>query len=147
MGNISKNFNYSEFELSATAKAHKIDNRIPSDVKPHVKEFVTTILQPLRDETGKVITISSGYRCKAVNDLTPGSSSTSQHVKGEAADIKIAGMKPVEIAQKIYDMDLPYDQLIVYNNFVHVSHKYNSRYQRKMLLYNISYSGSKVYTI
>lgn len=146
MGSISRNFSYSEFELSPTAKAHRIDNSIPSDVKPHVKELVTAVLQPLRNRVDKVITISSGYRCKEVNDLTPGSSSTSQHVKGEAADIKIAGMTSLEIAQKIFDMDLPYDQLILYNSFVHVSHRYNSSYQRKMLLYNRSYVGSKVIT-
>lgn len=146
MGNISKNFNYSEFELSPTAKAHKIDNRIPSDIKPHVKELVTKILQPLRDKVGKVITISSGYRCKELNALV-GGASTSQHTKGEASDIKIAGMKPLDVAQLIYDMDLPYDQMILYPSFVHVSYKYGSRYQRKMLLYNVGYFGSKVKTV
>lgn len=143
MGNISRNFSYSEFELSATAKAHRIGNRIPWDIKPHVKDLVTHILQPLRDKVGKPITISSGYRCKELNALV-GGAETSQHAKGEASDIKIAGMKPVEVAQLIYDMKLPYDQMILYSTFVHVSYKYNSTYQRKMLLYNRSYIGSKV---
>lgn len=137
--NITRSFLWTEFELSATAKAHKIDNRVPDAVKPYVQEFCRTVLQPLRDKVGKPITVSSGYRCKKLNELV-GGSATSQHVTGEAADIKIATMRPLDVAQKIYDMKLPFDQPIVYPTWVHVSHRMFG-IQRRQVLYNKSYTG------
>lgn len=44
-------------------------------------------LQAVRDEFG-AITITSGMRCKKHNSRLAGSSTTSRHLKGKAADIK-----------------------------------------------------------
>lgn len=137
--NITRSFLWTEFELSATAKAHKIDNHVPDAVKPYTVDFCKTVLQPLRDKVGKPITISSGYRCKKLNELV-GGSPTSQHVTGEAADIKIATMRPLDVAQLIYDLRLPYDQLILYPTWVHVSHRLFG-INRRQVLYNKSYNG------
>ena len=55
--------------------------------------------------------INSGYRsaalCRAI-----GSKSTSQHCKGQAADIEIPGVSNAELAQYIAD-SMEYDQLIL----------------------------------
>ena len=87
MGTITKNFSYREFEASATADKKGICNVITSfDVRDAVKELTEQILQPLRDAWGSGISITSGYRCPALNDAV-GGSKTSAHLTGYAADL------------------------------------------------------------
>ena len=45
------------------------------------------ILEPIRKRWGAPIAVNSGYRCKAVNTKV-GGATTSQHLSGEAADLK-----------------------------------------------------------
>lgn len=144
MGTISENFDYREFEESETAKANRITNVITThDVRDAVRELVVTVLQPLRSMLNKEVNINSGYRCAKLNAIIPNSSTTSQHIKGEAADIVVPGVKPIDVARKVKALDLPYDQLIVYPNFCHISHKKGGP-QRKKILYNKSYTGPKL---
>lgn len=141
MGTISKNFSYREFEESETAKARGILNVITSfEVRDAVRELVLTVLQPLRDAWGEPLHVNSGYRCPKLNAAV-GGAATSQHVKGEAADIKAPN--PIKLAQLAYDLGLPYDQMIIYPTFVHFSHKKGGP-QRGQLLYNKSYKGRRV---
>ena len=141
MGTISKNFSYSEFEASATAKARGIVNIISSfQVRDAVRALTNNVLQPLRDAWGKPLHINSGYRCPKLNEAV-GGVATSQHTKGEAADI--AAEHPIKLAQLAYDLNLPYDQLIIYPTFVHISHKLSGE-QRHKVLYNKSYKGRRI---
>ncbi len=86
---IAKYFTLAEMCASETAKAKGIKNQ------PTVTEVVnlcllcTKVLDPLRKAMGP-ITISSGYRCAALNKAV-GGVSNSQHMKGQAADINIKG--------------------------------------------------------
>ncbi len=86
MGDISKNFSYIEFERSATADRLGIDNPLPPEARGHVEELVTQLLQPLRDAWGSPLTVTSGYRCGALNKAVKGSA-TSAHTVGYAADL------------------------------------------------------------
>lgn len=105
---LGKNFTLDEFVQTSTG----VEN-IPGPVEVQaLMDLVANILQPLRDALGVPITVTSGYRSPAVNALTPGSSDTSQHTKGQAADIVIAGMTNQQIIDKIRSLRLPYDQLI-----------------------------------
>ncbi len=141
MGTISKDFSYREFESSETAERKGFCNVITSfEVRDAIKELVDTVLQPLRDSWGKPMHINSGYRCPDLNKAV-GGQPTSQHVKGEAADI--ASDNPVELARLAVRMKLPFDQMILYPTFVHFSHKHNGK-QRGQLLYNRRYTGDKV---
>ena len=141
MGTISKDFSYREFERSETADKKGICNVITSfEVRDAIKELVDTVLQPLRENWGKPMHINSGYRCPELNKLV-GGQPTSQHVKGEAADVACA--KPVELARLAAAMCLPYDQMILYPTFVHFSHKLNGQ-QRAQILYSRNYTGEKV---
>ena len=141
MGTISKNFSYREFEASDKADEKGICNVITSfEVRDAIKALVDTVLQPLRDAWGKPLHINSGYRCPELNREV-GGQPTSQHVKGEAADV--ACDKPVELARLAASMHLPYDQMILYPTFVHFSHRLNGK-QRGQTLYNKSYKGEKV---
>ena len=141
MGNISKNFSYGEFESSPTAKSRGILNVIDTTSKRDaIRALVLEVLQPLREAFGKPMHINSGYRSPELNSLI-GGVPTSQHVKGEAADI--AADNPMELAQLAHDLKLPFDQMILYPNFVHFSHKLQGE-QRGQILYSRSYKGAKI---
>ena len=141
MGTISEDFSYREFEHSDTADRKGITNVITTvAVRDSIKALVDEVLQPLRTAWGKPLTINSGYRCPKLNREV-GGVPTSQHVKGEAADV--ACDAPRELAQLAYDLGLPYDQMIVYPTFVHFSHKLEGT-QRRQVLYNSSYKGAKL---
>lgn len=141
MGTISENFSYREFEHSDTAERKGITNVITTvAVRDSIKALVDDVLQPLRTAWGKPLSINSGYRCPELNSEV-GGVPTSQHVKGEAADV--ACETPRELAQLAYDLGLPYDQMILYPTFVHFSHKLDGG-QRRQVLYNKSYKGAKL---
>ena len=143
MGDISKNFSYIEFIRSTQGEKAGIDNRIPTAViADSIQELTLTVLQPLRDSLCAPLEINSGYRCAKLNDLL-GGAKTSQHRKGEAADIRSSFFTPIDIARRIVSLQLPFDQLILYPTFVHVSHKYNGK-QRGQILYNDAYKGEKI---
>ena len=138
---LSENFTYKEFEESETADKLGIDNTIKRDlIRNNIKELVFHILQPLRDKFDVPIHINSGYRCLKLNAAVGGVPS-SQHVMGQAADIVVEGKKPIEVAEMIVEMGLPYDQIGLYDPFVHVS--VSSR-QRGHIFYDKSYKGPKL---
>lgn len=146
MGTISKNFSYAEFEKSETADRYGICNVIRDfKVRDAIKALVESVLQPLRDAYGKAMKVNSGYRCPALNshpDIK--GSATSQHVKGEAADIHTGSQtESYRLAKLAKDLGLPYDQMILYPTFVHFSHKLEGT-QRRVVLYNSSYKGRHV---
>lgn len=141
MGTISKNFSYREFERSEVADAKHICNVITSfEVRDSIQALTENVLQPLRDAWGKPLKVNSGYRCKALNAAV-GGVPTSQHVKGEAADI--AAGDPVKLARLAVKLGLPFDQMILYPTFVHFSHRLNGE-QRGQICYNWRYEGEKV---
>ena len=91
-----------------------------------LNQLVDNILDPLRELYGKPITINSGYRSLSVNNKI-GGAATSQHCKGEAADIDSENNA---LLFKLIRDNFTFDQLINENNFawVHVSfHKEKNR--------------------
>lgn len=79
---LSKNFSLDELTVTSTSGS----NIPPGIHKEKLLYTVNYLLQPIRDEFGRV-DVNSGYRSGAVN-LAIGGSKTSQHCKGEAADIR-----------------------------------------------------------
>ena len=141
MGTISKHFSYREFEASPTADHLGICNVIVTpEVRDAVKALVLEVLEPLRTKWGKPLHVNSGYRCPDLNKAV-GGVPTSQHQKGEAADIKADN--PLELARLAMVLGLPFDQMILYPTFVHFSHKLKGK-QRRQVLYNKSYKGPKL---
>ena len=63
-----------------------------------VDENLVKYLQKIRSHFGKSVHINSGYRCKKHNAAV-GGASASNHMDGEAADIRIDGVTPLEVAQ------------------------------------------------
>ena len=141
MGTISENFSYREFERSETAARKGIINIIHTvQVRDSIKALVDEVLQPLRIAWGKPLVINSGYRCPELNREV-GGVPTSQHIKGEAADV--ACDDPYALARLACDLGLPYDQMILYPTFVHFSHRLDGE-QRGQILYNRTYQGKRV---
>lgn len=117
---LTENFSLEEFLVSQTAARHDINMDPPIEVIDNLRRLCVDILQPLRDTTGRPISVSSGYRPPQLNELI-GGSTTSAHPFGRAADFKVHGITPLEAAQIIRDMELPYDQVIhEFGKWVHV---------------------------
>lgn len=138
---LSKNFTFSEFTKSDTAERHHIVNQITDwEVRDNIVALVENILQPLRDAWGQPLFINSGYRCPELNAKV-GGVATSQHTKGQAADVGCSD--PLALARLAKKMDLDYDQMIVYPTFVHFSYT-EDRKNRNQILYSSKYKGEKV---
>jgi zinc D-Ala-D-Ala carboxypeptidase len=105
---LSENFNLSEFVKTSTG----FDNIPPPEVVEQLRLLVKNILQPLRTHLNKPIKITSGYRSPLVNANVEGSSKTSQHMKGQAADFQVSGMTNQQLIDIIRQLRLPYDQVI-----------------------------------
>ena len=108
---LSKNFTLSELTKSQTAVRKNIKNEPSTAHVENLIHLAETVLQPVRDHFGKPVVISSGYRspelCEAI-----GSSSKSQHARGEAADFEIPGVDNMQLAMWI-NKNTDFDQLIL----------------------------------
>jgi len=119
---LSDHFSLSEFTRSRTAAKLGISNEPTPEHAAKLMLLCEQILEPLRDEVGVPITISSGYRSSALNEAIHGSR-RSQHCRGEAADIIVPGLAPLEVCKLIEAMGLPFDQLIhEFGQWTHVSY-------------------------
>lgn len=119
-----KYFSFQEMERSDAAVRYAIDNTIPDSLKNNVARLVDNVLDPLREAWGRPLTVSSGYRCPALNRAV-GGSATSHHMKGMAADITTGNkVDNRRLFQLIINLKLPFTQLIDERDFswVHVSY-------------------------
>ena len=108
---LSANFSLAEMTKSQTATRKGIRNEPSTAHIENLIHLAESVLQPVRDHFGKPVMISSGYRspelCEAI-----GSSSKSQHAKGEAADFEIPGVDNMQLAMWI-NKNTDFDQLIL----------------------------------
>lgn len=88
-----KYFTINELTKSATAARLKIDNTPTDKVKKNLTELIEKVLDPLREAYGKPIIVTSGYRCPKLNKAV-GGAATSQHMYGQAADIRSVSDSP-----------------------------------------------------
>jgi zinc D-Ala-D-Ala carboxypeptidase len=127
---LTKNFYLYEFTRSQTASRKGIRN-VPNEAQTvALRLLCEKVLQPVRDHFGKSVEINSGLRVPELNAAV-GGSKTSQHTKGEAADIEIWGVPNLKLAEWIRD-NLDFDQLILEfydasegpnSGWVHVSYR------------------------
>lgn len=123
-----------ELTKSSTADKLGIDNTPTPEASVSLSNLVTHVLDPLREMYGKPITVNSGYRCPKLNAAV-GGAKTSQHMRGEAADIT-AGSKTEN--KKLFELirdNLPFDQLIDESNYswMHVSYVSTSKNRKQIL--------------
>jgi len=123
---LSDHFTLFEFTRSGYAIENELDN-IPNESQiASMKALCRNILEPLRQQFGPII-ISSGFRSLEVNRGVGGAQS-SQHLRGEAADIVINGRDDANAKFGFIMRNLDFDQLIlepigaVNPRWIHVSY-------------------------
>lgn len=82
---LTDHFTLEEFLHSTTAAKYGIDNTPDSASRSNL-DTLAHMLETIRLAWSKPIIITSGYRCKRLNSLV-GGSSTSDHMYGRAVDI------------------------------------------------------------
>jgi len=111
-----------------------------------LSELVKNILDPAREQIGIPIKVNSGFRSKAINAKV-GGAPTSQHCKGEAADLDCADN--AKLFNLISD-NFVFDQLIWEGGddkqpaWVHVSYK--TQGNRGEVLRMTKVKGKSIYT-
>ena len=111
-GQLSPHFALSEFTKSATAKKRGIAN-VPSEQEiENLRRLCQGTLEPLREALRLPIIITSGYRCKALNNILGRSSKNSQHMAGCAADFYV-GQSPVQSSRiKATELQNPISKMV-----------------------------------
>ena len=144
---LSPHFTLQELCASQTAVKHGIVN-VPSELEvENLRRLCEGCLEPLREAIGLPVIITSGFRTKELNDLVAHSASTSQHVRGEAADLYVgsgltvqgSGFSRRELLIKAFkeillNPKIDFDQLILYPSFIHVSFVSKERNRRGILI-------------
>lgn len=102
---ISRNFRVREFQCKDGTDKVLIDDKL------------IELLQKIRDHFATPVTITSAYRTEAHNKKV-GGSKYSKHMAGQAADIKVEGVSPKQVAQ--YAQRIGVNGIGLYNTFVHV---------------------------
>ena len=134
---LSKNFTLEELCVTSV----KVDNTPTKEAIVALKELVENVLQPARDMLGSAITINSGYRNQLVNKAV-GGEPTSQHTRGEAADMVCADNK--KLFEIIRD-NFVFDQLINEYDYSWVHVSYRTQGNRNEVLRAVKEGGKTKY--
>ena len=102
---LTKHFKLSEFTNSSTATARGIDNTPNEQQIANLKRICEEILEPLRAFAGQPIIIGSGFRCPALNKAV-GGVKNSQHMTGEACDIRLPRTPYVDWGDNLAHTDM-----------------------------------------
>lgn len=122
---LSKYFYLDELLRSQTAVRHNIDMAPSDEVLTNLRRFALGVLDPIREELGRPVFVSSGYRPPELNRLIGGSVS-SDHQWGLAADVAGTGVTPYELAaimRHVFNRDRIHIKQVIleFGNWVHVS--------------------------
>lgn len=102
---IARNFRVREFQCKDGTDKVLIDDKL------------IDLLQKIRDHFAAPVTITSAYRTAAHNKAV-GGSTYSKHMSGQAADIKVSGVSPKEVAR--YCERIGVKGIGLYSSFTHV---------------------------
>ena len=121
MMQLSKSFKLNEFTASQTATRKGIDNTPAAPIIERLRMLANTLEQVRTLLGDNSIRISSGYRCLALNRAI-GSGDSSAHVQGYAVDFTCPNFgTPKEVANKIAESAIKYDQIIYEGTWIHLS--------------------------
>ncbi len=137
MPTISLSPHFTLQELTATKR--KLQNKPDANAVERLRLLCQHVLEPLRELYGEAIQVNSGYRSPAVNAAV-GGAPTSQHLRGEAADIttgKLEGNRRLLGIALEHARELGFDQLIAeksntygYPRWLHISYSDRKRRQQ-----------------
>lgn len=114
---IAKHFKVKEFACKDGSQIVFIDR------------YLVSILDILRNQIGKPIIITSGYRTPEWNKKCNGAK-YSYHMRGMAADIRVNGMNAKELANKLNEVVPDGCGIIVYNTWVHFDVRSGKKYRK-----------------
>jgi hypothetical protein len=116
--NLSPHFTLDEL----THTDHREIDNSPNQAEIENLQRLANFLEEVKTVLGgKPVMISSGFRCKALNDAV-GSKDTSQHRIGCAADFRVPGMTPDEVVRAIIASGIGYQQIIrEFDRWTHIS--------------------------
>jgi hypothetical protein len=148
--NLTENVSLKELTKSESATRFGISNEPTEEALSNLQKLATHILQPVRDHFGKPLIITSGYRSPELC-VKIGSTTTSQHTKGQASDFEIGGIANKDLSDWIHQ-NLDYDQLILEfwkpedanSGWVHCSYKGEGQ-NRKQYLRAFTENGKTKY--
>lgn len=85
-----------------------------------INPYLIELLEKIRAHFGKPLHINSGYRTPSYNRTLPEAAPISSHMFGNAADIRVDGVKPIEICTWLDTFHTGGIGLYVKSNFTHV---------------------------
>lgn len=137
---MGKYFTIDELCRSITARERHINNEPTPEAVANMEALIASVLDPIRELYGKPIKVSSGYRCPELNRLV-GGVKKSQHVFGEAADIKGEDSMENYRIGCLIAKNCPFDQLIfeqvmhdnLYPQWIHVSFRATGKNRGEIL--------------
>lgn len=123
--------NFTLEEMTRTEQRDMLQKNIDiatddAKIKANLIRVATELLEPIRGLFKKPVIVNSGFRYPELNEKI-GGSKTSQHCRGEAADIVVRGYetpeKQIEMIKKIMKElpDLKFGQMLQEHGCVHVS--------------------------
>lgn len=129
-----KYFTLEELCASSTARKKSISNKPTPEAKENLHILVEKVLDPARERLGAPISVNSGYRCPALNKAV-GGAATSQHMRGQAADLRCKQM--AKLYGILESMDV--DQLLYEHKgrttWIHVSYNQGNNRNQKIKNY------------
>lgn len=117
---LTPHFTLEELTASQIAAREGLDNTPGTEALANLKALCS-LLEQVRDLVGVPILVSSGFRCAELNRRL-GGATNSAHTRGLAADICTSASSPRELAERIRDSGLMFDQLILeFDRWVHLA--------------------------
>lgn len=110
--NVGKHFKVREFTCKDDSQVVFIDTHL------------VAILDILRNKIGKPVIITSGYRTPEWNTKC-GGAKYSYHMRGMAADIRVNGMTPKQVASILNGIIPNECGIIVYSGWIHIDTRSN----------------------
>ena len=105
---VSEHFKLREFKCDDNSRVVVLNDEL------------VVVLETARRYFGKPIKINSGYRTVAYNSTLKNASPKSQHTHGNAADIVVSGVKPIEV-YNYFNKTYPDKYGVgIYNTLVHI---------------------------
>lgn len=126
---LTKNFTLEEL----TSTSHRNLDNTPSEEIVQKLQTLAEFLETVRAEVGPLHT-NSGYRSPEVNKAV-GGAPTSQHTKGEAADVVPTKLSLKAAAKKFLKSGIEFDQFIYeFGSWLHFSYAPEGRPPRNQAL-------------
>lgn len=125
---LSEHFSLEELTVS---QHRLIDNDPPPEVITALADTARRMEDVRRRLGDRVIVVSSGYRCPALNRAV-GGAAASAHLTGRAVDFNCRRFgTPRDVCRALAASDLPFDQLIEEGGWTHLS--FAPRLRRQVL--------------